>query len=62
VIRTARVAQAVAIASLPDRVRGYEHLKLERAGAYRDELARMLAAFVAADQRSSAERAGLPGS
>ncbi len=58
----ARVAEAVAIASLPDRVRGYEHLKLERAGVYRDELARRLAAFVAADQRSSAERAGLPGS
>jgi hypothetical protein len=37
----------VAIASLPDRVRGYEHLKLERADAYRLELADRLAAFTA---------------
>ena len=41
------VAEAVAIASLPDRVRGYEHLKMERAAAYRDELARRVAAFTA---------------
>jgi indolepyruvate ferredoxin oxidoreductase len=40
-------ADAVAIASLPDKVRGYEHLKLERAKAYRAELASRLAAFVA---------------
>ncbi len=39
------VAEAVAIASLPDRVRGYEDLKLERAEAYRDELAARLARF-----------------
>ncbi|HAN34926.1 MAG TPA: hypothetical protein DCQ52_05610, partial [Acidimicrobiaceae bacterium] len=39
------LAEAVAIASLPDRVRGYEHLKLERAGAYRDELSRRVLAF-----------------
>jgi indolepyruvate ferredoxin oxidoreductase len=38
-------AEAVAIASLPDSVRGYEHLKLERAAAYRAELARRLAAY-----------------
>jgi len=36
-------ADAVAIASLPDRVRGYEHLKLERAAAYRTELATRVA-------------------
>ena len=39
------LAEAVAIASLPDKVRGYEHLKMERAGAYRAELARRLGAF-----------------
>ncbi|MDO8362875.1 MAG: indolepyruvate ferredoxin oxidoreductase family protein [Actinomycetota bacterium] len=39
------VAEAVAIASLPDKVRGYEHLKLERAEAYRAELSRRLAAL-----------------
>jgi len=37
-------AEAVAIASLPDAVRGYEDLKARRAEAYRDELARRLAA------------------
>ncbi len=37
--------EAVAIAELPDRVRGYEHLKLERAEAYRAELRRRVAAF-----------------
>jgi len=40
------VDEAVLIASLPDRVRGYEHLKLERATAYRDELQRRVEAFV----------------
>lgn len=44
-ISTDTVDEAVAIASLPDRVRGYEHLKLERAEAYRTELARRVAAF-----------------
>jgi indolepyruvate ferredoxin oxidoreductase len=34
--------EAVAIASLPDRVRGYEHLKLSRVADYRAELARRL--------------------
>jgi indolepyruvate ferredoxin oxidoreductase len=33
------LADSVEIAALPDRVRGYEHLKLERARAYRRELA-----------------------
>jgi indolepyruvate ferredoxin oxidoreductase len=39
------LAEAVAIASLPDKVRGYEHLKVERATAYRAELTQRLAAF-----------------
>ena len=39
------VAEAIAIASLPDRVRGYEHLKMERATAYRDELSHRVAVF-----------------
>ena len=34
---------AVGIAELPDRVRGYEHLKLQRAEAYRLELADRMA-------------------
>ena len=42
-----RAAEAVAIASLPDQVRGYEHLKIERAGRYRAELAERLAAYLA---------------
>ncbi len=40
-----RVDEAVAIASLPDQVRGYEHLKRNRAEAYRAELATRLASF-----------------
>jgi indolepyruvate ferredoxin oxidoreductase len=39
------LAEAVAIASLPDQVRGYEHLKLDRATRYRHELATRLASF-----------------
>jgi indolepyruvate ferredoxin oxidoreductase len=38
-----RLDEAVAIAELPDRVRGYEHLKLRRIGEYRRELADRLA-------------------
>ena len=38
-------AEAVSIASLPDRVRGYEHLKRQRAGDYRDALATRLDAY-----------------
>jgi indolepyruvate ferredoxin oxidoreductase len=37
--------EAVAIASLPDQVRGYEHLKLERAARYRRELGERLATY-----------------
>jgi indolepyruvate ferredoxin oxidoreductase len=37
--------EAVAIASLPDQVRGYEHIKLRRAAAYRAELAERLRDF-----------------
>ena len=39
------LAEAVAIAALPDSVRGYEHLKMQRAAAFRDELTRRIAAF-----------------
>ena len=42
------VAEAISIASLPDTVRGYEHLKLERAATYREELARRVDTFCAA--------------
>lgn len=38
-----RLPDAVAIAELPDQVRGYEHLKLERSITYRRELAHRLA-------------------
>jgi len=37
---TARAADAVAIASLPDLIRGYEHLKLRRVEQYHTELYR----------------------
>ncbi len=37
--------EATAIASLPDQVRGYEHLKLARAATYRTQLAERLAEF-----------------
>jgi indolepyruvate ferredoxin oxidoreductase len=37
--------EVVAIASLPDRIRGYEHIKCDRAIAYREELSRRLEAF-----------------
>ncbi|HQZ33915.1 MAG TPA: indolepyruvate ferredoxin oxidoreductase family protein [Ilumatobacteraceae bacterium] len=37
------LAEIVAIAELPDKVRGYEHLKMERATAYRAELGRRVA-------------------
>jgi indolepyruvate ferredoxin oxidoreductase len=36
------LGESIAIASLPDQVRGYEHLKLERAKAYRAELRKRL--------------------
>ncbi|MCE9622678.1 MAG: indolepyruvate ferredoxin oxidoreductase family protein [Actinomycetia bacterium] len=47
--------EIVAIASLPDRVRGYEHIKWDRAVAYRKELSGRLAAFAGdvADDRVS---------
>jgi indolepyruvate ferredoxin oxidoreductase len=44
-LSAANLAEAVQIASLPDQVRGFEHLKLARANAYRAELAARLAAF-----------------
>ena len=39
------LADVLAIAELPQQVRGYEQLKLDRASAYRDELRRRLAAL-----------------
>ncbi|MET0460955.1 MAG: indolepyruvate ferredoxin oxidoreductase family protein, partial [Ilumatobacteraceae bacterium] len=39
------LAEAVAIAELPDQVRGYEHIKLDRAARYRAELATRLQRF-----------------
>jgi indolepyruvate ferredoxin oxidoreductase len=42
-----QVAEAVAIAELPDRVRGYERLKLERAAVMRAELRRRVDRFTA---------------
>jgi indolepyruvate ferredoxin oxidoreductase len=36
------LGESIAIAALPDQVRGYEHLKLRRATAYREELAKRL--------------------
>jgi indolepyruvate ferredoxin oxidoreductase len=44
-LTAANLSEAVAIAGLPDQVRGYEHLKLGRAKTYRTELADRLAAF-----------------
>lgn len=54
-IDSTNVAEAVAIASLPDRVRGYEHLKLERAEIYRTELARRCDAFTSHRGANSAD-------
>ena len=47
-LTAANLADAVAIAGLPDQVRGYEHLKLGRAKTYRTELAARLQKFNAA--------------
>ena len=44
-VSASTLPEIVAIASLPDRVRGYEHIKWDRAVAYRAELSRRLAAF-----------------
>ena len=41
----ANLAEATAIAGLPDQVRGYEHIKLPRAERYRAELAERITAF-----------------
>ena len=40
-------AEALAIADLVDQVRGYEHLKMKRLAAYREELGSRVAAFSA---------------
>jgi indolepyruvate ferredoxin oxidoreductase len=44
-LRPDNIDEAVAIATLPDQVRGYEHIKLERAKRYRGELAERLAQY-----------------
>ncbi len=44
-LTTANLPDAVALASLPDQVRGYEQLKLTRAATYRAQLAAALATF-----------------
>jgi indolepyruvate ferredoxin oxidoreductase len=41
----ASLDEAIAIAALPDQVRGYEHLKMQRANVYRAELSRRIAVF-----------------
>ncbi len=40
-----RLEAVLALAALPDRIRGYEELKLERVARYREELAEALAAL-----------------
>ncbi|MBB1032328.1 2-oxoacid ferredoxin oxidoreductase, partial [Dietzia sp. SLG310A2-38A2] len=40
---------AVALADLPDMVRGYEHVKLENVERYREELTRLLGALTSAE-------------
>jgi indolepyruvate ferredoxin oxidoreductase len=45
-LTTANLDDAVALATLPDQVRGYEELKLRRAAAYRTELADRLNRFL----------------
>jgi indolepyruvate ferredoxin oxidoreductase len=44
-LTAANLDEAVAIAALPDQVRGYEDIKLRRAKAYRAELADRLSRF-----------------
>ncbi|HET9667806.1 MAG TPA: DUF6537 domain-containing protein, partial [Desertimonas sp.] len=44
-LTAANLAEATAIAALPDQVRGYEGVKLPRATRYRQELAERVAAF-----------------
>jgi indolepyruvate ferredoxin oxidoreductase len=53
VYRPELAAEAIAIASLPDQVRGYEHLKLRRATAYRVELAARLTNLEQATHRGA---------
>jgi hypothetical protein len=42
---TTNFADAIEIANLPDQVRGYEHIKLTRATAYRAQLHQRLDTF-----------------
>jgi indolepyruvate ferredoxin oxidoreductase len=46
-LRADNLLAVVELADLPDLVRGYEDLKLERVGRFRDELARRVAAITA---------------
>jgi len=46
-LQPATLADAIAIAGLPDGVRGYEHIKLSRAAAYEVELTRRLDDYAA---------------
>jgi len=46
-------AEAVAIAGLPDQVRGYEHLKERRAATYRKELVERITSYSLAATSSS---------
>lgn len=50
--------QAVAIAALPDMVRGYEQIKVDNVAAYRSEQTRLLKAFRVGDARSEAAATG----
>ncbi|MCB9724190.1 MAG: indolepyruvate ferredoxin oxidoreductase family protein [Spirochaetaceae bacterium] len=55
-----RLDEAIALAALPDGVRGYEDLKLERAAHFRTELAASVARFGAAsDQTPDAPGSGV---
>ncbi len=44
-LRYDNVTTAASIAALPDQVRGYEHIKMRRAAAYRAELASRIQSF-----------------
>ena len=56
----ANLAEATAIASLPDQVRGYEHIKLPRAERYRAELADRIAAIRTDPDEKAARRTRRP--
>ncbi len=45
-LTAANLDQAVALAELPDMIRGYEDLKLRRVGEYRERCATLLAGYL----------------